>query len=112
MIKIQIRYNDGNIVQVRVNGHAGAKSGRDIVCAAVSAVTQTALTGLLHYGAEDVVWKMKKGTLYIEIKSPGPDQRPDFSVILNTMYLGLRQIEREHPDKIRISLISGHSTSG
>ncbi len=101
MIKIQIRYTDQNIRQVRVNGHAGGKSGKDIVCAAVSAVTQTALAGLLHYGAEKVHWGMKKGTLFIEIKSTGPD----FSVILNTMYLGLSQIQKEHPARIRISLI-------
>ncbi len=105
MIKIQIRYIDQNIEHVRVSGHAGGKSGKDIVCAAVSAVTQTALAGLLHYGAERVQWQMKKGVLYITVKNGGPDQRPEFSFILNTMYLGLRQIEKEHPDKVRISLI-------
>jgi len=54
VIKIQIRCIDQNIKQVRVSGHAGGRAGEDVVCAAVSAVTQTALTGLLHYGAEQV----------------------------------------------------------
>ncbi len=101
VIKIQISYTDQNIRQVRVKGHAGGKSGKDIVCSAVSAVTQTALVGLLHYGAGKVQWEMKKGTLFIEIKNTGPE----FSVILNTMYLGLSQIQKEHPAKVRISLI-------
>jgi len=106
VIKIQIRCIDQNIKQVRVSGHAGGRAGEDVVCAAVSAVTQTALTGLLHYGAEQVKWEMKKGILYIEIKDADTDKRLDFSVILNTMYLGLRQIEREHPDEVHIRLIS------
>ncbi len=106
MIRISIQYNDHIIRQVSVIGHAGGRSGRDVVCAAVSAVTQTALAGLLHYDAKQVQWDMKKGVLTIEIKS----ERHEFSVILNTMYLGLRHIEEEHPDRVRINISKSKCT--
>jgi uncharacterized protein YsxB (DUF464 family) len=100
VITVHIHYSGHTTTQISIRGHAGGRSGTDVVCAAVSAVIQTALAGLLHYSPEDVEWSMKRGNLLVKIKTP----RSDFAVILNTMYIGLKNIENEHPDRIRIHL--------
>lgn len=46
MIKVNVKMNSGDIV-IDVKGHAGyAPHGQDIVCAAVSAILQTAVLGI------------------------------------------------------------------
>ncbi len=95
----------GSVRHVDVSGHGGEKKGKDIVCAAVSAVTQTALLGLLRYGEEYVTYSKQDGALSIEISGAIDDLKQNsFSAILTTMVLGLRAIEKEHPDRVRLEL--------
>ena len=107
MIKIMITTAGQEIRRVDVNGHAGKKRGRDLVCAAVSAVTQTALNGLLHYRKEIVKHTTGDGRLCIEI-SEAPDARTKniFNTILFTMTLGLKGIEREHPRRVKVEFVT------
>lgn len=105
MIRIAVTVKKGNIRRVEVSGHGGGKKGSDIVCAAVSAVTQTALLGLLHYGEKCVTYSTHDGALSIETSDAEDDlKRNSFSVILTTMILGLQAIEKEHPDRVGIEL--------
>lgn len=107
MIKIKITTTGQEIRRIDVNGHGGKKRGRDIVCAAVSAVTQTALSGLLHYCKEYVKHTTDDGMLCIEI-SEVPDARIKniFNTILFTMTLGLKGIEREHPRRVKVEFVT------
>ena len=107
MIKIMITTAGQEIRRVDVNGHGGNKRGRDIVCAAVSAVTQTAISGLLHYCKECVKHNTGDGMLCIEI-SEAPDDRIKniFNTILLTMTLGLKGIEREHPRRVKVEFVT------
>ncbi|WP_301859769.1 ribosomal-processing cysteine protease Prp [uncultured Megasphaera sp.] len=76
-----------------MEGHAGyAEEGSDIVCAAVSALAQTALLGLLHYVPQDVSYEMDEGFLSVHIRNSGAEQ----TVILQTMKLGLDQIAAQY----------------
>lgn len=103
MIEIRIKETKNRIEEILVTGHGGKKKGDDTVCAAVSAVTQTALSGLLHYGADSVRWEMKPGYLFMHINEATDTKTLSlFSVILSTMILGLRGIAREHPHRIKI----------
>jgi uncharacterized protein YsxB (DUF464 family) len=89
--------------KIEVTGHGGRRKGRDIVCAAVSAITQTALSGLLHYGKDSVKYRLDDGGLTIEISEVSdPGTQETFDVILTTMILGLRGIERENPDRVKV----------
>jgi len=73
----------------------------------VSAVSQTALLGLLHFTKKAVEWDKREGFLYIELKEPVPeDKRPILGAILTTMLLGLGEIQRRSPQKVQI-LLSG-----
>jgi uncharacterized protein YsxB (DUF464 family) len=75
-------------------GHAEYdEEGYDIVCAGVSAVTQTALVGLLHFQEDAVVYEVKKGRLAVSLKVVSEKS----NVILETMVLGLEEMARQYP---------------
>jgi uncharacterized protein YsxB (DUF464 family) len=91
------------ITEVRVTGHGGGAKGEDIVCSAVSALAQTALFGLLHYGKEDVISKMREGEMLIRVKKNTPQEhRAIFNIILSTLYMGLENIRRNYPERVRL----------
>ncbi len=101
MIRIKVESNGGTIRRVRVDGHGGGKKGNDIACAAVSAVTQTALQGLLDYAPGFIRWTMESGRLDISvIESDAIEVNTAVHIILTTMNRGLKRIADEYPDRI------------
>ncbi len=83
-----------------VTGHADyAPRGEDIVCAAVSVLTQTALLGLLRYAVHPVQYKMKSGRLSLQLEKEPTDVT---DTILETMAMGLEEIARNYPDRVQI----------
>ena len=105
MIRIDVRRKSSSIEEVLVNGHAGGKESTDIVCSAVSAVTQTTLAGLLHYTKHRIRWSLQRGQLCIRV-SPGDETGPPDApqLLLTTMLMGLSQIACRYPDKVVIYL--------
>ncbi|MFW6182048.1 MAG: ribosomal-processing cysteine protease Prp [Spirochaetota bacterium] len=73
---MHVHQREGRIQRVLIRGHGGGMSGSDLVCAAVSAVAQTTLRGLLHYAGGDVRWRHRKGELRIELDAPAQDPGP------------------------------------
>jgi uncharacterized protein YsxB (DUF464 family) len=105
MIRVRIYASGEHIRSVEVSGHGGGARGTDVVCSAVSAVAQTALAGLLHYGGEGVRWRLEDGFLSMHMGEPvGGEEHSPLSVIMNTLAIGLREIAREHPDRVSIEL--------
>ena len=102
MIEIHVIVKGERVQEVEVSGHGGGKAGSDIVCAAVSAITETALAGLLHYGPKGVAWKMREGYISIQAKAAS---ETSIAAIMTTMLLGLKQIEQEYPKRLRLHLI-------
>ena len=102
MIKIKIfRQSDGKISGFSVTGHAGtAEYGQDIVCAAVSALAQTALLGVGKHLHRKLEYKVASGDLYMKLKDE-PDDLTE--AILETMILGFLEIENINPQSVRIS---------
>lgn len=102
MIKIAIHRNLANLITgFTVDGHANtAPRGQDIVCAAVSALTQTAVLGLECYLKRSFTFDMASGKLKV-ILEDAPDQLT--GAILETMLLGLLEIEKINPQFVRIS---------
>ncbi len=94
MIKISIYQDEGGRIDgFRCLGHAGyAESGHDIVCAAVSVLTMTAinsvetLTGDTFSYDEDE----KKGMVDFKIVSPMSDQA---ALLMGSLLVGLRMVE-------------------
>ncbi|MCT4507424.1 MAG: ribosomal-processing cysteine protease Prp [Tepidibacter sp.] len=105
MIKIVIRRNfKSDIVEFDVRGHAGfAEHGQDIVCAAVSVLTQTALIGIHNYAKVESEYKISDGKLQCKIPFDiSDDKRNIINPILETMVLGLENIKEEYSSYIKI----------
>lgn len=102
MIKVAIfRNSDGLIAAFSVGGHANtAPHGQDIVCAAVSALTQTAVLGLEKHLQIPISLDIASGKLNVELDVP-PNELT--AAILETMLFGLLEIEKINPQNIRIS---------
>ena len=102
MIKVKIfRNSTGKINGFKVTGHADtAPHGQDIVCAGVSALTQTAILGVAKHLRREVEYVVKSGNLILNLLSE-PDELTD--AIFETMLLGLVEIEKINSKNIKIS---------
>ena len=83
-----------------MSGHAGYdEHGYDIVCAAVSVLSATAMLGLTKIAKQNGEFSNSEGqcdmVLSGEINQSGQD-------ILGTMILGLKEISRQYPEFVQI----------
>ncbi|HDP79635.1 MAG TPA: ribosomal-processing cysteine protease Prp [Spirochaetes bacterium] len=88
-----------------LEGHAGfGAEGSDIVCAGVSAVVQTALAGITGVALIPQRVRQEKGFLETRIETGGrmPGELEKLEVILHTMLLGLREIEKAYPGSVEM----------
>ncbi len=105
MIKIEIFRNQaGEIAGFQVRGHSNtAPRGQDIVCAGVSALTQTAVLGMEKHLNRDFTLAIRSsGQLKFDLKD---DPDTFTGAILETMLLGLREIAKANPDNVSITEI-------
>ena len=106
MIRVELERNPaGKITGFRVEGHAGYKEkGEDVVCAAVSVLTQTAVISmrkLLH--AEPAALQVEEGYLLCRIKDAGNSVKDrEMQLILSSMALGLEETAREYGDYLEL----------
>ena len=101
-----LKRSDGALLGYRANGHSGyAESGADIVCAAISALTQTTLNGLKNVLKAPVMFDQDDDGAFIEaILTPeaSEDQIWQAQLLLVTLLEGLQAIQREYPRNLRI----------
>lgn len=97
MIKIIIKTDEDKIIGYNVFGHANfAPKGKDIVCSAVSSITQTALLGLKELLKKDIEFEQDNGLSRVQINNPDKDS----NLVLETMLLGLKEIEKIYPKNV------------
>ena len=106
MILVEIFTNaDGMITGYCVEGHSDmAEHGHDIVCAGVSALTQSALLGIMEHLHRTVIYDIASGNLDMRLMEP-PDDCSE--AILRSMYIGLTEIEKVSPKDIQIQEVKG-----
>ena len=75
-----------------ISGHADY----DEACAAVSALSQTALLGLMQYASQDVPYEVNDGFLSVQVPKPCEASQ----IILGTMVAGLEQIVRQYGEYV------------
>lgn len=109
MVQVQINRNqDGQVLTFLASGHAipRRETEYDMVCAAISAVMQTALLGLGEYvGLEDrLIYSIDgDGWLYCALPAGlSGAERVRADAIIETMVIGLRSIESEYPKNITV----------
>lgn len=102
MIQITIKHDkEKNIIGYTMEGHSGySDEGSDIICAAVSALAQTALLGLLKQAPDSVAYDMDDGYLSVKLdRTSGACQ-----VILETMVLGLQEIAKQYDTYVMLQV--------
>jgi uncharacterized protein YsxB (DUF464 family) len=100
------RRPDGALTGYRAQGHTGyAEAGEDIVCAAVSALTQTTLNGLQNVLKAPVMFEIDDEAALLEARltpQATEAQVEAAQLLLKTLLEGLRAIERSYPRNVRI----------
>lgn len=100
---------NSNKVSIEVKGHSGSGTkGTDIVCSAVSALTQTyVLTVARLLKIEQSIIK-SDGVLQslIFLDNISDEAKSDLKLLIESLLIGLFEINSEYPDKIRIEFIN------
>lgn len=110
MIKIKL-FSDslGNIKSYDIKGHANfAPFGEDIVCAAISVLSQTTLMGLvevLQLQRNEIFYKIDEDTGYLnlELKNVKNERVLEKTqILLQTFKLGIESIRENYPGNVKI----------
>ena len=103
MTIIKCHYNNDHIIKVEAKGHAmSADTEYDMVCAAISAITQTALLGLKNVVKVDLKYKRRDGYLYMELPQLEIEQQEKTDIILLTMLEGLKDLAKGYASYIKL----------
>ena len=109
MIEASIYRNKNfEICGFQLNGHAGfAEEGSDIICSAVSMLVINSLNAIEKFTSEHIIiCTNEEVTGHIECELPeikAGGHNHDVELILETMLLGLNQIENEYSCYIKIN---------
>lgn len=108
MVTARIYSEAGRIIGFHISGHAGKqRHGRNIVCAAVSAVAYTAI-GAIDSIVREQEYTESEGELRFILRKPDDGKLLEKAyTILETMKIGLLQIQREHPGMIEVETREG-----
>jgi len=91
MISVTVTRKNGRIEKLIVSGHADyARHGKDVVCAAVSSIAQTALMGLLKYNGSVEYERKEDG--YLSIVVPNDKNEAINQAVMETAVLGLKDV--------------------
>lgn len=105
MISILIYRNSDKVIeQFAIEGHAyAADPGKDIVCAAVSTLGQTAVLSLHQIANIDIKYEIGKGYLRCKLpKNLTEKELYETKLLVDTMLLGLKNIQESYPQYIEI----------
>ncbi|HEY0798046.1 MAG TPA: ribosomal-processing cysteine protease Prp [Candidatus Baltobacteraceae bacterium] len=104
MVEVRIREDSRKrLSSFFASGHAGwAELGEDVVCAAVSALLQSAWLGLAEY-AGVAVDGSRRSSGHLELHWPAAVRdRDDVRAIVTTTALSLERIALDFPDHLRV----------
>lgn len=94
MIEVSVR-EDG----ITVSGHAGyAKSGKDIVCSAVTTLVQTFVGSIESLTKDKMECKMSAGMADVRYKNLSEQGK----LLVDSFFIGILMIADEFPDYIRV----------
>lgn len=105
MVEVTVLMNGKDWVGFKAEGHAGyAPEGEDIYCAGVSAITQTALLGLMKHLSRKPIYEINKGWIQCSLPEDcSPEDHEKANIILSSMEEGLRSLQEAYPQYLRVS---------
>ena len=85
--------------EITIDGHAGyAPIGQDIVCAAISALTETFLASVRIYTTDKINSVISAGNAVIRYKDLSADSR----LLMKSFLLGVTEIAIAYPDNVKV----------
>ncbi len=88
-----------------IEGHSGlADAGFDIVCAAISALSQAAVIGLTEVVGASPDWERSNGRLSVHLDRETAID-PGVSVLLETVYLAMEDLADQYSDRLDLKII-------
>lgn len=94
---IQI-YMDGS--KILVEGHAGfAPPGQDVVCAGVSALTQTLVQTLDVLASGETVFHIESGKAIIQFQTHSEKSR----LLARSFFIGVEMIAQTYPENVSLT---------
>lgn len=89
-------------IGLQLSGHAGlAAAGSDILCAAVSVLSENLGAGLEHLLGAPVAIQMASG--HYEVTLPAEATSQATELLFASALLGLRALERDYPERLAIT---------
>ena len=103
MITVTVTRENGAPVGFAVSGHANmGEYGEDLVCAAVSAIVQTAILGITDVCHTPAGVSIEEGrTRCILSKDATDEQLYSAAIVFNTMLKGLESVQASYPRTLR-----------
>ena len=93
---IEVRVDSGG---VSVKGHSGyAPPGKDIVCAAVSALTLNLIKSIECLTKDRISYMVNTGDVSITYG----DLSESAKLLIDSFFIGISRIEEQYPDNIRL----------
>lgn len=106
MIRLTTFKNKENYVGFRIEGHARySKHGSDIVCAAVSILSQTcvnAIESILHMDI-DFEEEEKRGMVKLMLTDFNAEGAKEASLLIESMELGIKGVSELYPKYVKVN---------
>ena len=105
MIKVEFVRSKGKIVSFKIKGHAmpeDADIDENLICAAVSAISQTTVIGIEEVLKIKAKYVIEDGFLNLNLENQSLEDIERCQVLLETMLLGLKSIEITYGKYIKL----------
>jgi uncharacterized protein len=105
MVNVVFNKKDRNLVSVSMSGHAeSVDEGYDMVCCAISTISQTILIGVLEVLKLKITYSLDDGFLNFSLEKLPNEDIEKCQVLMETMLLGLKSIEIGYSGYIKIEV--------
>lgn len=85
--------------RITINGHAGyAESGKDIVCAGVTALTENLIDSIESLTKDEIQYEISPGRVDIHYKNLSEDGK----LLVDSFFLGISGIVQDFPEYVKI----------
>ena len=85
--------------EIKISGHAGyAEAGKDIVCAAVTTLTQTLIRSLEDLARDKIQYEISSGRADIHYRNLSEEGK----LLVDSFFIVICQIADEFPENVRI----------
>ena len=94
MIEVRIRPE-----RIKISGHAGyAEPGKDIVCAGVTALTQTLIQSIDDLTDDEIEYRISPGKVEVEYRNLSEKSK----TLVDSFFVGICLIAEEFPEHVKV----------